>query len=38
VTDGYRLLVFFIRAAALVMLGLNLYYRQAPPHGGPGWV
>jgi len=38
VTDGYRLLVLFIRAAVLVILGLNLYYRQVAAPGGPAWL
>lgn len=36
-TDGRRLLILFIRAAVLVMLGLNLYYRQHMAPGGPTW-
>lgn len=37
-TDGKRLLILFIRAAVLVMLGLNLYYRQQPAPWGPTWL
>lgn len=38
-TDGYRLMVLFLRAAVLVILGLNLYYRLAASGGGrPGWL
>jgi hypothetical protein len=39
VTDGQHLLVLFIRAAVLVILGLNLYYRLSASGGsGPGWL
>jgi hypothetical protein len=39
VTDGQHLLVLFIRAAVLVILGLNLYYRlHQAGSGGPGWL
>jgi len=38
VSDTGHLWVLFIRAAVLVMLGLNLYYRSHAPEWLPGLV
>ena len=35
-TDTGRLLILLIRAAVLVMLGMNLYYRSGHQPVGPG--